>query len=514
VSENTRSGTVASAVDGASQPDAGQTRLARASLTITDAIAISVSLLAPGLAMFLNVAGVAVVAGASTPLAFLLGGVACLALAFVVVGFTRRMASAGYAYSYTSRSLGKSAGFLAGWLYAFGFVCFTPMLMAAAAYLLINLLGIGQGWWFPIFVIGMALLVVLSVVRVKVTTRVQIAVAVITVVLILIVDAVVTVKGGAGGHSQSLQPFTFGHTLKGGFSGVFYGIILGITSYIGFETAADFGEETANSRRAVPIAITATVGFAILLYVWTTYSLDIGYGTRDGGKAFAADPTALKTIATSYVGPWLGDALEIGALCATFFACVGCAIAVSRTLFSMGREGVLPRWLGKTHPRFHTPANATIVVAALATALAAIVGFGMAQDAFGGAAFTVFYFFATLGTLAVIVVYIGLCFGGAVFFKRVHQRYRVALHLLIPVVGAGLFAAALYGSLYPVPAFPLNLTPYLVLAWLVVGVVTISVIRARNPQAIERIGSILGEEGGDLAAELDLAAPQNAGSET
>ena len=75
----------------------GQDELAHGTLRIWDAIAISVSLIAPGMAMLLNVPGVSGVAGGSTPLAFLLGGIACLALAFVVIGFTRRMASAGYA---------------------------------------------------------------------------------------------------------------------------------------------------------------------------------------------------------------------------------------------------------------------------------------------------------------------------------------------------------------------------------------------------------------------------------
>jgi len=62
-------------------------RLAKGAVSIRDAIAISISVLAPGMAMFLNVAGVAGTAGGSTPLAFLLGGIACLALAFVVIGF-------------------------------------------------------------------------------------------------------------------------------------------------------------------------------------------------------------------------------------------------------------------------------------------------------------------------------------------------------------------------------------------------------------------------------------------
>jgi len=79
-------------------PGAGTGQLAHGTLRLWDAIAISVSVIAPGMAMLLNVTGVAAVAGGSTPLAFLLGGIACLALAFVVIGFCRRMATAGYAY--------------------------------------------------------------------------------------------------------------------------------------------------------------------------------------------------------------------------------------------------------------------------------------------------------------------------------------------------------------------------------------------------------------------------------
>ena len=116
--------------------------LARGALRLPDAIAISVSVLAPGMAMLLNVSGVAATSGGSTPLAFLLGGIACLALAFVVIGFTRRMASAGYAYTYASRSLGKGAGFMAGWLYFFGMICFVPMTMSGVGYLAADLLGL------------------------------------------------------------------------------------------------------------------------------------------------------------------------------------------------------------------------------------------------------------------------------------------------------------------------------------------------------------------------------------
>src|SRR3954466_6692563 len=320
--------------------------LARGTLRTVDAVAISISVLSPAMAMQLNTGGVAGTAGGSTPLAFLLGGVACLALAFVVIGFTRRMASAGYAYTYASRSLGKSAGFMAGWLYAFGLACFVPMTMAGVAYLFSDLVGLGESWWFPLFLIGMVLLIALSIIRIKVTTRLQLLVGIVTIGIILIINLVTTVKGGA--HGNTGAPFTFSHTVSGGFHGVFYGIILGVTSYIGFETAADFREETKNPPRNIPIAIIAATAFAILFYLWTTYSMAIG----DGVDSLAGDPLPLKTMADRYLAGWVGTLTEIGAMLAAFIVGVACATASTRTVYAMGREGVVFRWFGHTHHRF------------------------------------------------------------------------------------------------------------------------------------------------------------------
>src|SRR5689334_5379684 len=122
---------------------AGQ--LAKGQLRSSDAIGIGGGVLAAGLALQVNTGGAAAGAGGFGALSTPLGGIGCLALAFVVVGFTRRMAAAGYAYTYVSRSLGKPTGFLAGWLYAFGFMCFVPMTMAAVGFLLADLLGLAAG---------------------------------------------------------------------------------------------------------------------------------------------------------------------------------------------------------------------------------------------------------------------------------------------------------------------------------------------------------------------------------
>lgn len=477
--------------------------LAHGSLRLWDAIAISVSVIAPGMALLLNVSGVSFVAGGSTPLAFLLGGIACLALAFVVIGFTRRMATAGYAYTYASRSLGKEAGFMAGWLYFFGFICFVPMTMSGVGYLAADLLGVSPKLWILFFVIGMALYLVLSVIRINVTTRVQLVIGIVTVAVIVVIDLVTTAKGGS--HGQALGAFSFNHTNSGGFNGVFYGIIFGVTSYIGFETAADFGEETARPRRNVPIAVIAATLFAIVLYLWTTYSITIGYGVNNGAK-MGADPVALKTTATTFVGSWLGTLAEIGGMCAAFVVCVACATAASRTLFAMGREGVLPAVFARTHPRYKTPVNAALAVTVLAIVMALVMGYPLSDSTFGHP-LSNYYFWATTGTLLVIVVYIMICLGGIVYFwnTRASRNWNPLVHVGIPVVGAIVFGAALYGSIHPAPPGILKWTPYVALVWLVLGIGVLLWLRFTRPDQVAQIGSILGEEGGAEATVLDTA---------
>ena len=141
-----------------------------------------------------------------------------------------------------------------------------------------------------------------------------------------------------------------------------------------------------------------------------------------------------------------------------------------------------PRWFGKTHRTFKTPVNATLTVAVASIVLAAILGFGYGDD-LGSQPLTVYYFFATLGTLLIIVVYVGLCLGGAVFFRRTHARWNPVAHLLVPIVGAVLFAAALYGSVYPAPPAPIKATPYIAAIWIVLGLVVLMALQQVEPRS-------------------------------
>jgi amino acid transporter len=136
--------------------------------------------------------------------------------------------------------------------------------------------------------------------------------------------------------------------------------------------------------------------------------------------------------------------------------------------------------------------------------MALLMGYPLSDSAFGQP-FSNYYFWATVGTLVVIVVYILLCIGGIVFFWRTRdtRRWNPVAHVVVPVVGAVVFGAALYGSIHPTPPGILKWTPYVGLAWLVIGLAVLLLLRRLRPAAVARIGSILGEEGGTDAAILD-----------
>jgi len=367
--------------------------------------------------------------------------------------------------------------------------------------------GMPSWFWFPIFVVGMACLVTLAYRGIKISTRTLLVIGLVTVSVIVILDVILTVKGGKFG--QTLQPFTFGHTLQGGFSGIFYGLIFGVTSFIGFETAAVLGEETKNPRRAIPLSVLVAVLFAIVFYVWTTYNIAIGVGVNAAGSAaWAGNPSILATLAQTYVGTPMMIIVDIAAIGSAFIVCLACATAATRTLFAMGREGVMPNWLGRTHPVHRTPSNAIIVLGTIATICAFVSGI-----LWNLGPYTNYFFYASVGTIAVCLVYVVLCVGGSVYFKRISERYNVLIHGLIPVIGIAVFGLAVYGSVWggAVPPAPYTYVPYVNLGWLVLGVIFVVYLSVNSPEKVGQIGSILGEEGGETAAILDQPAAPASG---
>src|SRR5205814_1952133 len=88
-----------------------------------------------------------------------------------------------------------------------------------------------------------------------------------------------------------------------------------------------------------------------------------------------------------------------------------------------------------------------------------------------------------LGNHQVIVLYIMANIALTTFVRREHPaNFNMLRHVIVPLVGTLLLIPVLYITVYPVPAYPINLTPYIFIVMLIVGFVAMLVIAARRPQ--------------------------------
>jgi amino acid transporter len=97
----------------------------------------------------------------------------------------------------------------------------------------------------------------------------------------------------------------------------------------------------------------------------------------------------------------------------------------------------------------------------------------------------VFAYAGTVGVLSLLLVYLATQVGAIKLFRSL-GRWRGA-QPLIPIIAIVLLAYALYSNVYPIPAAPYNYFPYLVLAWVVAGVVIVMA----SPGLVTRIGKAL-----------------------
>ena len=85
--------------------------------------------------------------------------------------------------------------------------------------------------------------------------------------------------------------------------------------------------------------------------------------------------------------------------------------------------------------------------------------------------------------------------------------FNILRHVIVPLVGTLLLIPVLYVTVYPVPAYPINLTPYVFIAIMVIGFVVMLIIAARRPEALNQESSLLIRTV-ESATEADLREPQ------
>jgi amino acid transporter len=452
----------------------------RRQLNLFGTVAVSIGVMAPTLAMSVTGVEPARLLGRAAPYAFAFAAIGVGLVAYGFVRLSGEFAHAGSVYGFVGHAFGPGAGLFCGWALLGTYLVFPAVSMAGVAVFgqaFLKSTGIAADFpWYPLALFGWAVIgfAASREVRKAISALVAFEVVSLTLIVVLMVAIVIHLIGGDVPRNQGISADFLDLPPGAGLSTIGLAAVFGFLSFAGFESAGSFGEEAHQPRRAVPYSLWAAIAFGGAFYVVCMIIQTLGFGTDAAGvKAFASSAAPLGDLAKSYMGSGMADALNLAAVISSFGAGMGCASVGARMLYALGRDGVLAGDLGTVRRSNGTPALALAFV--LALDLAGLSTFAIA----GTPAIKVFFYFATFGTLSLLVMYIATNLAAARFLTRGSRPWEA----VVPLVGFAVACYVLYHNIYPVPASPFDLFPYLVGAWLVVGLALIAFLPGLRDRA-------------------------------
>ncbi|WP_344792540.1 APC family permease [Gryllotalpicola daejeonensis] len=341
--------------------------LERRTVGFVDVLAQSIGAVAPAAGTATVPALIAVQTGSGVLIAVALAWLLAICVGATLNQFALRLAAPGSLYTFTTKGLGSGAGFAAGsgLLVGYGFIAMFGVV--GAGYFLQSFLGVLTGPWAAAPWVTAALLVGVGAVcfgvlrrGIRLSARVTLVIEFASLLVILTLLAIVLSRLSP---AQLAAPLT---AAPPAFGGVIAGTAVALTAFVGFESAASLGREAARPFLSVPRTIRWTVLGVGAVYLLSSYTQLAGAGAFgigfDGGQAVArlASDTDVAAI---------GTVLDLG-LAASFTACaIASLTALSRAVFTLGREGVLPRAVGRVEPLRKTPYRALALVVPVTVAV-------------------------------------------------------------------------------------------------------------------------------------------------
>lgn len=185
-----------------------------------------------------------------------------------------------------------------------------------------------------------------------------------------------------------------------------------------------------------------------------------------------------------YVGGGFAVVVDVAVTLSALAVSIAAGNGAVRVIFAMAREQVLPQPLSKLSHR-QTPHVAALTIGGIALAVALILG-GIA-----GPYPQAYSYIGALGCLPVALLYVLVCISLIVYFLRSRDPdFHPLKHLVVPGIGVVVAALPVYGSFHPLPTGAFLIVDIVLLAYLVVGVGVVWVLR-RRPGRLERVGQVL-----------------------
>ncbi|MBL8707592.1 MAG: APC family permease [Rhodospirillaceae bacterium] len=362
------------------------------------------------------------------PIAMLLGngvGVPLSVLAVTAillifsVGYTtmaRHISNAGSFYAFTGRGLGSAAGGAAAYIAVLAYNAMQTGLyglFGAVAAGVMGEFGINLPWW--LWAVGCWLLVgIFGYLKIDLSAKVLAVLVAAEYIIVVILDFAILGQGGASGINT--VSFTSGAFLSGE---PIIGMLLCFAAFMGFEATTIYSEEARDPMKTVPRATYLAVLVIGIFYAFTTWCMVLGAGADQlmdtlGGLA---DPTAFLFILSGqflpFAGGIFGTVMSLLLISSVFAALLAFHNAASRYFYVLGREGLLPAGLGRTHAEHQSPHVGSLLQSVFGIVILVIFA-GTGQDPI----LALFVWLTNLATLSVIVLMGLVSFAVIAFFGR------------------------------------------------------------------------------------------------
>lgn len=344
------------------------------------------------------VLGVAVpIAGPAVPISFLVAGAACMLSGLSYAEVASSLPSSGSAYSYAYASVGEGLAWLVGWCFILEYSIGLSAVSVGWSDYLVEAVTELSGRTMPLQVtaapaagglIDLPAIAVVALGAFVVSRGVRDSARANgwLVGLKLALLAFFCLVAFHAFNPSNLQPL-----FATGAIGMLAASSQLVFAYNGFDAAAVAGSEARNPRRAIPLAIVGALGVITIVYVLVaTAAVGAWPWTRFTGQAGDA---ALSLIAEDVTGSALvGDVMSLGIVVAIVSTVLAGLYTLSRIVFAMSSDGLLPRTLARLSTRTRTPAIATWTLAGLIAVLAGFLPLDILASA------------VSLGTLLVLIV--------------------------------------------------------------------------------------------------------------
>jgi amino acid transporter len=481
------------------------TQLRRNVLDLPQVVFQGITHIAPSINVVFTFPIIALKAGPAMPISFFLTTIVCFFIANTVSQFSKYMPSTGGYYSFATRGLGARGGFMTTWSYLIydiigpagaigflGYLASSTFQMAA---------GVNIPWWV-FALITFAIVWVLCHFGIRLSMRTTVLFGAVEILIMLALAITFLVHPGPGSsYTAPLNPQNAPHH----WGGILAGMVFSVLALSGFEAPAPLAQETQHAGKFIARAVMLSLFLIGAFYIFTSYASAIGWGTGNMA-AFASNANPYYQLGHSLWGAgwWfifiaiVNSAIGVG---------LACTNAASRVAYTMGQAGTLPPRFGRLHPVHRTPTFAIAVQQIIGIVAILLVGILLAPD-------TIFGFLGTITTLAVIVLYIMANLALTAYIRREHpDDFNIWRHGVLPWIGTLALLPVLWVTIYPVPAWPYRLTPYIFIAALLVGFGYMVWRERRTPGALKRgatalVGRVEDSEG-DVAWDAPAApAPQ------